>query len=362
MSNSSAALAVTDTRLTLTVARAFDQAGQPIPRRFIASTELLGRVVSATAGTKYAAHSNLQRQVRMLGFEPMWNAVQDLTVGGQDDEPEQLELPLSEPEIVSTPAESTDDTAEEPEPAGEHEDPAFGLTVSVPVLDKFGWLTPLSDPLAYKRVYLAAWKVATGLSVYSISDVTAESRDVRAAVAAVMMSGDAGESIGVPAKAVDPWALGTNGQREMCWVRVAKGTPDPTTKPFRAGNGIAREAYLTNLSGLPVNPDRLEAATQWRERRSARRYAGTKGTATTVGQKDARDVKRGQAHAAGSIAKEIAYRNGADDTSAERDYRWVYCATLRNLGEVHAEYERQLADAGVSEDDILEYAAQQMTA
>lgn len=346
--------------IALTVSRATDAEGAVIPRRFICSTELLGRVVTSTAGTKYAAHSSLQRQIRMLGFEPMWNAVRDMTVLEEhpDDEPEQLALPLEEPEL---PAESSDDTAEELD-AGEHEDPACGLVVSVPTLDKSGWLTPLSDPLAYKRVYLAAWKVATGLSVYAIADVTAESRDVRAAVAAVMMSGDAGESIGIPAKAVNPWALGTNGEREMLWVRVAKGTPDPTTKPFRPGNGVARETYLTTLSGLPAFPDRAEAARQWQERKSARRYVGTKGTATTVGQRDARDIKRGQAHTAGMAAKGIAFANGSDFITAERDYRWVYCATLRNLGEIHAEYERQLVDAGVSEADILEYAAQQMSA
>lgn len=73
-------------------------------------------------------------------------------------------------------------------------------------------------------------------------------------------------------------------------------------------------------------------------------------------------MKRGQAHAAGQAAKGIAFQNGADQATAERDYRWVYCATLRNLGEVHAEYERQLADAGVTEQDILEYAAQQVSA
>jgi DUF971 family protein len=343
--------------LALTIQRAFDQAGQPIPRRFICSTNLLGRVITSTAGTQFAAHTGLQRQIRMLGYEPVWTAFNDLTVLVQhpDDEPEQLSLPISEPE----------DTAESSEPAeepGEHEDPAYGLVVAIPALDKSGWLTPLSDPLAYKRVYLAAWKLATGFTVYSISDVTAESRNVRAAVAAVMMSGDAGESIGVPAKAVDPWALGTNGEREMCWVRVAKGTPDPTTKPFRPGNGVAREAYLMTLSNRLAFPDRAEGMRVWRERKAARRYVGTKGTATTVPQKDERDIKRGQAHAAGQAAKGIAFANGSDSITAERDYKWVYCATLRNLGEVHAEYERQLADAGISEQDILEYCEMQKTA
>ena len=357
--------------LALTVQRAFDQSGQPIPRRFICSTELLGRVITSTAGTQFAAHTGLQRQIRMLGYEPVWTAFNDLTVLVQhpDDEPEQLSLPLEHEDPNLFPFIEPDDepehtaegseTAEEP---GEHEDPAYGLVVSIPALDKSGWLTPLSDPLAYKLVYLAAWKVATGLSVYAISDVTAESRDVRAAVAAVMMSGDAGESIGVPAKAVDPWALGTNGEREMCWVRVAKGTPDPTTKPFRPGNGVAREAYLMTLSNRPAFPDRAEGMRAWRERKAARRYVGTKGTAPTVGQKDARDVKRGQAHAAGQTAKGIAFANGEDQSIAERDYKWVYCATLRNLGEVHAEYERQLADAGISEQDILEYCEMQKTA
>ena len=363
MTNSTAALAIPSAKLTLTVERALDHLGQPILRRFTASTELLGRVVSSTAGSRYSAHNNLQRQIRMLGFEPMWVAVRDLTVleEGQDEEPEEKVVPITEPEIESATADSSEIPAEETD-VGEHEDPIHGLVNSVPVLDKSGWLTPLSDSLAYKLVYLAAWKLVNRVSVYSFRDLdSVEATNMRVEVAAVMMSGDAGESIGIAAKAVNPWALGTNGQREMLWVRVAKGTPDPTTKPFRPGNGVSREAYLMTLSNRPAYPDRAEEMRIWRERKSARRYVGTKGI-TTVGQKDEREVKRGQAHAAGCIAKGIAFENGADMQTAERDYRWVYCATLRNLGEVHAEYERQLAEAGITEQDILEYATQQKTA
>ena len=338
--------------LELTVQRVTDGSGSIIPRRFMCSAELTGRLITATAGTKYAAHNNLQRQVRMLGYEPMWTAVRDETVlvDSPDDEPEQQVLPFEEPEVPA-------DESDEP---GEHEDPAFGLVVSVPVLDKSCWLTPMSDPRAYKRVYLAAWNLALGLSVYAIADLTADAMNVRASIAAVMMSGDAGESIGVPARAVNPWALGTNGEREMCWVRVAKGTPDPTTKPFRSGNGEAREAYLTTLSGLPAFPEKAENVRAWREKRAARSFMGTR-NATTVGARNARDDKRALAHTAGKAAKTNAIAAGQAEY-AETHYKWAYCAQLRLLGEIHAEYERQLLDANVTEKDILSVMAQMKAA
>jgi hypothetical protein len=338
--------------IPLTVTRAFDLTGQVIPRRFICSTELFGRTITAAAGTKMAAHKSLQQQIRMLGYEPMWNAVRDFTVleDSPDDEPEDV------PATVEPVYESTTPTAE-PEQPGEHEDQQYHLVVQIPTLDKSGWLTPLSDPLAYKQVYLAAWKLATGFSVYSIADLTAEAWDVRASVAAVMMSGDAGESVGIPAKAVNPWALGTNGEREMCWVRVLRGTPDPTTKPFRAGNGEAREAYLTTLSGTPAFPEKYESAREWREKRAARRFIGTKG-ASTVAAKDAREARRAQAHVHGSAAKTAAFEAGYDEGIAEIHYKWVYCSTMRILGEIHSEFEHQLADAGIIEEQILETAEQ----
>lgn len=373
MPNSNAALAIQQEKLVLTVSRALDQAGQSIQRRFIASTELFGRVISITAGSRYAAHSNLQKQIRLLGLEPMWTAVRDETVldESQDDETEQLSLPVDEPETeaqdsactnagpdVELPAESSD-TANEP---GEHEHPLHGLTVYLPKLDKC-WLTPVSDPDAYKAVYLAAYAVATThMSAYTVDKNLhgPGGRELRRDIAAVMMSGKAGAAVGIPACAVDPWADGTDGEQSKPWIRV-NHLPDPTVPPFRAGLGNAREAHYKILSGLAAFPEQAERLVAWRERRAARRYVGTNGI-KTVGQRDEREVKRGQAHMAGRAAKEIAIRNGSDAATAERDYRWVYCATLRNLGEVHAEYERQLADAGVSEADILEYAAQQMSA
>jgi hypothetical protein len=184
--------------------------------------------------------------------------------------------------------------------------------------------------------------------------------NVRASIAAVMMSGDAGESIGVPAKAVNPWALGTSGEREMLWVRVCRGTPDPTTKPFRSGNGEAREAYLTTLSGLPAFPEKAENVRAWREKRASRSFMGTR-NATTVGARDARDEKRALAHTAGKAAKTNAIAAGMGE-HAETHYKWAYCAQLRLLGEIHAEYERQLFDANVTEEDILSVMSQMKAA
>jgi hypothetical protein len=291
----------------------------------------------------------------------MWNALRDETgdAPAEEQEPPAVEpvyvaprvVPGLEPETLQTPAVELDEP-------GEHEAPEHGLVNSIPVLDKSGWLTPLSDPLAYRRVYLAAWTMATGLSAYAHDKSLVANRDIQAAVAAVMMSGDAGASVGIPAMAVNPWALGTNGEKEMLWVRVTYKTPDPTTAPFRAGMGVAREAHLKNLSGLPAFPEKAQA---WLERREARNYIGTKG-ANTVGEKKAREIKRGQAHAAGQAAKTIAYEQGEDEATADLHYRWVYCATLRGLGEIHTVYEAQLAEVGVSEEMIISYANKQKSA
>lgn len=343
-------------QLSLTMARGQTPDGTPMPRCFIASTEISGRTINATQGKKSAAFNALQKQLQRMGVEPMWVAFTDLTVTtAPADETEEEPVPTVEPAFPGDEPPVLDES-------GEHEDPAFGLVAVPPVLDKGGWLTPLSDPLAWKRCYLAAWELVTGFSVFNFRDLSREGANMRVAVAAVMMSGDAGARVGVPARAVNPWAQGTNGERDMPWVRVLQGTPDPTTKPYRAGAGDRRDAYLTNLSGLPVNPERHESARQWRERRSARSFVGIRGSANTVAAKDARNEKRAQAHAAGLAAKEAAYSAGHDDDIAEAHYKWAYCAVLRFLGEIHAEFERQLANAGVTEGQILETVSQMKAA
>jgi len=360
MANSSAALAVSQerscVRLALTVSRATNQDSRPIPRCFIASTEVNGRTISVTQGKRSTAFNVLQKTLQRMGIEPMWVAFTDLTVVAPADEPEDEPAPTIEPAFPGDEPPELDET-------GEHEDPAFGLVAVPPVLDKGGWLTPLSDPLAWKRCYLAAWELVTGFSVYNFHGLSPrECANLRAAIAAIMMSGDAGARVGVLARAVNPWAQGTNGERTMPWVRVLQGTPDPTTKPYRAGAGDRRDAYLTNLSGLPVNPERHESARQWRERRAARSFVGTRGSVSSVAARDARNEKRAQAHAAGLAAKQAAYEAGQDDDIAEAHYKWAYCAVLRFLGEIHAEFERQLADAGVTEEQILATVAEMKAA
>jgi hypothetical protein len=178
-------------------------------------------------------------------------------------------------------------------------------------------------------------------------------RDVQIAVAAVMMSGDAGASVGIPAKAVNPWALGTNGQQEMLWVRVGHKTPDPTTAPFRAGMGPAREAHLKTLSGLPAFPEKAQA---WMDRREAKQFGGLRGVNKTVGEKAEYAAKRGSAHLAGTAARTAAISQGLDEATAEIHYKWIYAATFRKLGEIHQEYENQLNRDGISEETIIEYS------
>jgi hypothetical protein len=277
----------------------------------------------------------------------MWSSFTDQTgFETPDDEPEITQAPVEEPDADEL---ESAELADEP---GEHEDPIHGLVTVQPELDKSGWLTPMSDTLAYKRVYLAAWELATGFSVFHFHDLTREARDIRASVAALMMSGDAGAKVGIIAKAVNPWAQGTNGETEMPWIRTMAKTPDPTTKPYKAGMGSAREAMYMNLSGLPVNPYRNETVRSMRERREARAYVGTRGRGT-VGAENERSLKRDQAHTAGMAAKEAAINAGYDRDTQSAHYKWAYCATLRFLGEVHEVYEQQLALLDITREDIL---------
>lgn len=342
---------------TLTVDRARDENGNIIKNKFACSTEKDGFTHTSTAGNRFVAERNLRKHFESLGFAIMWTAVRDLTAPTDESEAPVVEpvfvAPrevqdtnnMLEPGTLQTPAEEIE--------VGEHEGQEHGLTMYIPTLDKSGWLTPLSDPLAYRRIYLAAWLMATGVSAYAVDRTLVANRDVQTAVAAVMMSGDAGASVGIPAKAVNPWALGTNGQQEMLWVRVGHKTPDPTTAPFRAGMGPAREAHLKTLSGLPAFP---EKAQQWLDRREAKNFIGTKGTSKTVPQKNELAMKRSQAHAAGTAARTIAINKGESEADAEVTYKWVYCATLRFLGEINPELEKQLERDGVSEDMIIEYS------
>lgn len=340
--------------LPLTISRGRTPDGAIVPRCFIAQTTLMQRTLSGITGTRNSAYIDLQRQIRKLGFEPMWTSFTDETA--VDD------IPANESEEETIPAVETITPADEPEEEieepGEHEDPVYGLVSTPPVLDKGGWLTPVSDPLAYKLCYLAAWELVTGFSVYQFRDLSKDGANLRASVAAVMMSGDAGAKAGVIAKAVNPWALGTNGETEMPWVRVLKGTPDPTTRPFKAGMGEARETNYLNLSGNPVHPERYESAREWRQKRAARNFVGTKGTNNSVAARDSRNEKRAQAHAAGQAAKQNAINAGLDEETQDAHYKWAYAATFRFLGEIHTTFESQLAELGVTEADILETVEQ----
>lgn len=336
--------------IPLTIIRGKTPDGTIIPRCFVASTTLHGRTLTAIAGNRRKAMAELQAQVQRLGYEPMWSSFTDLTgFATPNDEPEIIPAPVEEPDADEL--ESAELATQDDEP-GEHEEPIHGLVSVQPELDKSGWLTPLSDALAYKRVYLAAWELATGFSVFDFHDLTRDSRNIRASVAALMMSGDAGAKAGVFAKAVNPWALGTDGKTEMPWIRTMSKTPDPTTKPYKAGMGEAREAMYLNLSGLPVNQYRNETARSMRERRAARAYIGTRGCGT-VSAENERNMKRDQAHAAGMAAKEAAINAGYDRDTQSAHYKWAYCATLRFLGEVHEVYEQQLALLDITREDIL---------
>ena len=352
--------------LELSISRARDDQGNTIKNSFTCSTTHNGFNFSCTAGNRKVATRELAKHFESLGFSVVWTAIRDSSK--LDDESEapvvesvyvaHREVPDTsdmvqklEPGTLQTPADESDEP-------GEHENPEHGLTMYVPVLDKSGWLTPLSDPTAYRQIYLTAWLMATGVSAYVIDKTMVANRDVQAAIAAVMMTGVAGAECGIPAKAVNPWALGTNGKQEMLWVRVGYKTPDPTTAPFRAGMGPAREAHMTTLSGLPAFPEKAE---QWYNRREARKFQGTK-RQNTVPARDAYQAKCGQAHACGTAARTSAINNGEDAAEAEIAYKWVYAATMRNLGEIHNEYETQLAKEDVTEEMILSVAAKQKVA
>jgi len=351
----------------LTVVRAVDSNGTTIPRRFTCSADVLGQLVTHTAGTKFAAHSGLQRQVRLLGYEPMWNAVRDFTDPADEPAPAVEPVFVAPREIPNMPeGQSLHTPAIELDEPGEHEGPEHGLTHRLPKLDN-GRVTPVSDPDAYKAIYFAAFSLASNGFVSPFtqdkalfdlgekSGVEGRGRTLRRHVAQVMASGEAGASVGIPAVAVDPWAL-VDGQSDARWIRVLH-LPDPTTKGARKGDGERREAFSTNLSGLP-DTDR---ARMWMERREANRYVGTKGR-NTVGAKAERTAIKLQCHLAAKAAKQIAVDSGEDELTADLQYRWVYAATMRNLGEIHSVFEAQLAEQGVTEQMILDYAAAQKAA
>jgi hypothetical protein len=351
----------------LTVFRARDLEGNPIPRRFTCTAEGYDlREYSCSAGTQFAAERGLRRQFEMLGWSVVWTAVRDYTDGEPEVESAEpvfvapREVPNLEPgNNLHTPATETDEP-------GEHEAPEHGLTHRLPKLD-CGRVTPVSDPDAYRAIYFAAFTLASNgfvspftqdKSLFDIgekSGVEGRGRTLRRHIAQIMASGEAGSSVGIPAVAVDPWAL-VDGQSDARWIRVLH-LPDPTTKAARKGDGERREAFSTNLSGLP-DTDR---ARMWLERREAHRYVGTKGR-NTVGAKAERTQIRLQCHLAAKAAKQIAVDSGEDELTADLQYRWVYAATMRNLGEIHSVYEAQLAEQGVTEQMILDYAAAQKAA
>jgi hypothetical protein len=344
----------------LTVVRAVDSNNVVIPRRFTCSADILGKLVTHTAGTKFAAHSGLQRQIRMLGYEPMWNAVRDFTDPADEPAPVVEPVFVAPREIPNMPeGQNTHTPASETDEQGEHETPEHGLVHRLPKLDN-GRVTPVSDPECYRAIYFAAFTLASNGFVSpftrdkALFDLGEEGRGrtLRRHIAQVMASGEAGTSVGIPAVAVDPWAM-VDGQSEARWVRVLH-LPDPTTKGARKGDGERRETFSTNLSGLPDT----ERARMWMERREANRYVGTKGR-NTVGSKAERTEIRLQCHLAAKAAKQIAVDSGEDELTADLQYKWVYAATMRNLGELHSVFEAQLAEQGVTEQMILDYAAEQ---
>jgi len=313
--------------------------GLTIKNYTIASTTFNDMLISCKKEIDRDAVQGLTSKLNQQGCNPRWIKLIDQT------NPEDIQEFTAEEYV-----EETEETVEE---AGEHEHAVFGLVAEIPGLDKSGWLTPISDPLAYKRVFLAAWKLATGFDIYQFTDLTSDSSNIRSSVAAVMMSGIAGESIGVPARAVNPWSLGTNGEQEMLWIRVIPKMPDPTTKPFRAGMGPAREAHMKTLSGLPVHPDSVEASIRMREKKEQRVYAGVRGL-KTVGANEERAKRWGHARAAGEAARSAAFNVGYGFEVAELHYMEIFCATLRYLGDVpYAPFERKLMEAGVDEGRIL---------
>lgn len=254
------------------------------------------------------------------------------------------------------------------EPEGEHEHPAHGLTCSIPRLDKSGWLTPLSDPALWLVVYKTAWRLAVRPHKRQLDDLEITGPHIqnfnmcmglRVDVCKLMESGDAGKAVvddagrpsPVPAKAVGPWTLGTDGETEMPWIRVIHGTPDPTTKPVTAGIGERRERMARDINGNPVHADEYQAAQDWLAKRRARQFEGTK-RKMTVPVHDRLQEKRNQAHAAGEAARAHAPA-GFEQTH----YMWVYAATFRVLGEIHSEFEALLSARGISQEQVLATAA-----
>lgn len=308
--------------------------------QFQASTSVSGHEYVGVGTSKEQAYDFLLDMCERAGFDPQFTALRDESVTISP-------APTSQPVNLLVPA-----TQPDAQP-GEHEDPSFGLVVGIPTMDQ-GWVTPMSDPAAYKRMYLAAWEMATGFSVYAFGNLAKQgdvAMNIRSSVTALMESGEAGTRAGVVGKAKGPWAMGVGVRMgvttDMLWVRTL-GLPDPTTAPFRAGMGAAREAHLKNLSGLPVHPDKVEQS----EAAKARKWGGVRGQNNSAVTKERRAAKQAKAHAAGMAAKEAAQLAGHSESIQQVHYMWIYCATMRAQGEVHMEYERQLTAAGITKEQL----------
>lgn len=278
-----------------------------------------------------------------------WNPADDLF--GADDE-------LDEAAIEADLCGDADD-----EPEGEHEHPAHGLVVSFVRLDKSGWLTPLSDPVAWRTVYEAAWAEMARCWETNAGDLDLNGQPIknmqiceamRVGVSELMTSGVANQLAGVVGKSVAPWALGVRGGVEMQWIKVVPGTPDPTTNGFKAGMGECRLRHMKDINGnMVVEPEcTVEEAMAYQARKDARRFECTK-RKLTVPARDALQAKRDQAHAMANVSKAHAAPG-----QEERDYMWTYAAAFRVLGEIHTVFEARLAELGIDNDDIMRAVAQ----
>jgi hypothetical protein len=272
-------------------------------RTFIVGCIHNGNKISVVGKTRPKAQRSLESQLRMLGLPvPNWTVV---------------EAPVNETPANVPPVR---DTIPAPAPS-----PEETVAVVIPAAMDTGWITPVSDPDSYRDALNYAFITATGFEARQIRNMGPEQvADTRKAVTALM----------VAAGYIAPWSPGPgvpmyeNGQKTdklqpANWIRTLKGFYDPTTRPYKSGEGERREAFARDINGLHANTDKLEAfKANERARRDARKgkVAGVAtAKAPAVNKSDAIKARadfvaspetRKLAHKAGSMFQAIAKAEG----------------------------------------------------
>ena len=279
-------------------------------RTFIVGCIHNGNKISVVGKTRPKAQRSLESQLRMLGLPvPNWTVV---------------EAPVNETPANVPPVR---DTIPAPAPS-----PEETVAVVVPAAMDTGWITPVSDPDSYRDALNYAFITATGFEARQIRNMGPEQvADTRKAVTALM----------VAAGYIAPWSPGPgvpmyeNGQKTdklqpANWIRTLKGFYDPTTRPYKSGEGERREAFARDINKLHANPEKTEA---FIAKERARRATRTSTSNVKVNKSDA--IKAKPEYTGSADQRKLAHKAGRVYQDAAKDiglgllaYKMGYLASL----------------------------------